>query len=226
MNNSEIRFEQFLEAVKDVTPRTASILYDVMYNINKTARKADMAKALCSLQEKCQNVTKNVTARYTYANLEQWIHVTKQAVSDAGFSIVCDEITEGNDDKDHFLIRMSLIYKNGEQVSAQARFPRDKTGKTDVQSVGSTITYARRYLLGMLLNITTRDDDTDGEIAPANQLADAKQIEEIRNLIKQIDVDEAKVLSHIQAPTWDTVTTQQASKALTSLRARMAAMNG
>lgn len=226
MKNTEITFEQFAEASREMDPRSVSILYDLMYDVNKKIRRAQMSEALCALQEKCQNVTKNVTARYTYANLEQWIHVTKQAVSDAGFAIVCEELTEGNDDKDHFTIRMSLVYKNGEQISAQARFPRDKTGKTDVQSVGSTITYARRYLLGMLLNITTRDDDTDGEIIPAKQLADPKQIEEIRQLIKVIDVDEFKVLAHIQAPSWETVTTQQASKALSSLRARMAATKG
>ncbi|WP_396584252.1 ERF family protein [Bartonella grahamii] len=42
-------------------------------------------------------------------------------------------------------------------------FPFDATGsKNNIQAVGSTLTYARRYLLGMLLNVARKEDDTDG----------------------------------------------------------------
>ena len=38
-----------------------------------------------------------------------------------------------------------------------------RTATTPVQSVGSTVTYLRRYLLGMVFNIVLADEDDDGE---------------------------------------------------------------
>jgi hypothetical protein len=38
-----------------------------------------------------------------------------------------------------------------------------RTATTPVQSVGSAVTYLRRYLLGMVFNIVLADDDDDGE---------------------------------------------------------------
>ncbi len=83
---------------------------------------------------------------------------------------------------DNIIIEMTLTHPSGNKISTERKFPYDTKGcKSNIQSVGSAITYARRYLLGMLLNAVSEDDDTDGN--PPIKKAFPQQINAIRRLI-------------------------------------------
>ena len=56
-----------------------------------------------------------------------------------------------------------LMHESGQWLASECRMPYDNTGsKNTVQSMGSAITYARRYSLSALVGVVA-DDDDDGE---------------------------------------------------------------
>jgi hypothetical protein len=80
-----------------------------------------------------------------------------------------------------------LTHKNGHYREASIPLPLDSTGgKSNVQAMGSTFSYGRRYTLCMLLNIVTLDDDdgTGGTI-------DKAQAKTIRELLERAHTDDS-----------------------------------
>ncbi|WP_273782934.1 ERF family protein, partial [Bartonella sp. ML69XJBT] len=82
--------------------------------------------------------------------------------------------------------------------------------------VGSTITYARRYLLGMLLNVTSDEDDTDGNTLIAG--VTPEQMNEIRELIEQTQAKESDILSFIGVKNLTQMSYKQAQTVLFALK--------
>lgn len=59
-----------------------------------------------------------------------------------------------------------LSHRDGHSRNAEMDLPPDVSGaKNPVQAVGSTISYAKRYLVGMLLNLVTSDEKDDDAAA-------------------------------------------------------------
>ena len=55
------------------------------------------------------------------------------------------------------------MHESGQWLASECRMPYDNTGsKNAIQSMGSAITYARRYSLSALVGVVA-DDDDDGE---------------------------------------------------------------
>ncbi len=115
---------------------------------------------------------KNDHTRSTYADLSD---IEEQAMPIAykhGFSV--SFTPAGTDEKGNLLIDWCLMHEGGHTREGQAGFPLDAAGsqgkanKTGIQAMGSTMTYARRYLLCNLFNIAT-DDDRDGNGATPPQ---------------------------------------------------------
>ncbi len=88
--------------------------------------------------------------------------------------------------------------------------------KTTYKPVGSTITYARRYLLGMLLNVSSKEDDTDGN--PPIKKAFPQQINEIRRLVVQTQTEEEKILAYVNVKKLDDMSEGQAQTVLHLLK--------
>lgn len=92
----------------------------------------------------------------------------------------------------------TLSHVSGHSKKASILLPADTGGsKNAVQAIGSTTTYARRYLLCMLFNVVTEDEDDDGNKAVTPKTADitAEQVAELTALITKKGTDLAIVLS-------------------------------
>uniref|UniRef100_UPI0023601FA1 ERF family protein n=1 Tax=Bartonella sp. ML71XJBT TaxID=3019094 RepID=UPI0023601FA1 len=114
-------------------------------------------------------------------------------------------------------IEITLSHPSGNQISTEGTFPIDGQGsKNNIQSVGSTITYARRYLLGMLLNVTSDEDDTDGNTLIAG--VTPEQMNEIRELIEQTQAKESDILSFIGVKNLTQMSYKQAQAVLFALK--------
>ncbi|WP_208439054.1 ERF family protein, partial [Bartonella vinsonii] len=112
---------------------------------------------------------------------------------------------------------MTLTHPSGNKISTEGKFPYDTKGcKSTIQSVGSAITYARRYLLGMLLNVVSEDDDTDGN-TPIKK-AFPQQINEIRRLMVQTNTEEGNVLTYAKVEKLDDMSEGQAQTVLHLLK--------
>ena len=94
-----------------------------------------------------------------YASFEDIIDQTRPVLQDYGFSVTF-RVTQ---DADTVKITCVLSHREGHSEQTDIALPADHSGsKNAVQSVGSTVSYGRRYTYCALLNIATRGEDDDG----------------------------------------------------------------
>lgn len=115
-----------------------------------------IAAALAVAHAKIKHATKdsnNPHFRNDYASLESVIDVTKQAYLEAGIVVL-----QGMG-IDSTLLTTRLQHSSGEFIESDVKI---LLTKADMQGLGSAITYARRYALSALSNLTQADDDGNG----------------------------------------------------------------
>lgn len=148
-----------------------------------------------NVQTQCCEIVQNASnGNIKYATLEQYTKTVRKIFSENNFCLKFD-IT-GQSDLDaatpYIIIKAEAIHVTGRAINSSAMFPIDvQEQRTAMQNMGATITYARRYLIGMLLNITTTQDDNDGAAIPVSN----QKLNEIRRLIRATGTDMQKVLN-------------------------------
>jgi hypothetical protein len=120
-----------------------------------------MGEALAAFQAEMPTVTKTKTAKvktnsgadysYTYADLADVTQAAMPLLAKHGLSFTCSPGREG--------LTATLLHTSGQRLTGILPI----TGATP-QAVGSSLTYARRYLFGCLTGVVT-DDDDDGRQA-------------------------------------------------------------
>lgn len=93
-----------------------------------------------------------------YADFTEIVKATRPYLTKYGLSVIQPIITVG----DQMLLRTMLCHTSGEYISSEIRI---NPPKTDVQSLGSYITYVRRYSYVSLVGACTGDEDDDGNKA-------------------------------------------------------------
>jgi hypothetical protein len=104
--------------------------------------------------------TQNPAYRSKYAPLENLIDATREALSRVGLALLQLPSLWGTD----VVVTTVLVHSSGEWISSSLQLPGTMRDRFDAQSVGSGITYARRYALQSILNIAGEVDD-DGNAA-------------------------------------------------------------
>lgn len=127
----------------------------------KTAEQ-EFNSALAEMQCNIPTVFEGAVNLHTgnsYATLDHITHTLKPIMQRHGFAITFKVETE---DK---VIKVTgiLMHRGGHREQTTMSLPVDiGKGRNDVQAVGSSTTYGKRYVMSALLNITTgetRDDD-------------------------------------------------------------------
>lgn len=127
----------------------------------------ELAKALAAAQGELEPAEKNSTAavgkegklKRKYADLTAMIDAVRKVLPKHGLSIA--QIVLPSEGVAH--VRTMLMQESGQWLASECRMPYDNTGsKNAIQSMGSAITYARRYSLSALVGVVA-DDDDDGE---------------------------------------------------------------
>lgn len=184
-----------LERMMDLKDRHEQNLRRDRAEQAERAYNSAMAKAQSAMPT-VKKSKENKHTKSTYADLSDIEEQAMPVVYQNGFSVSFNPA--GKDDKGNLLIDWCLMHECGHTRTGQAGFPLDAAGaqgttnKTGIQAMGSTMTYARRYLVCNLFNIAT-DDDTDGNRANTPQTITEQQYIEIRDLCEKAGVDEAVV---------------------------------
>lgn len=97
-----------------------------------------------------------------YADLASCWEVCREPLSKNGLSIIQNAKTENGD----VLINTILAHKSGQYIANQLKL---KPAKLDPQSIGSAITYGRRYELMAMVGIAPEDDDGNQSSAKTTQ---------------------------------------------------------
>lgn len=136
----------------------------------------NLAGALAEVQAKLPHVTKGKKAdtgkyTYTYADLSDIAQAIHPLLGQVGLAWVTKPTLNADG---AFVLAYSLRHTSGEHESGEYPLP-DPT-KTPPQSVGSAITYGRRYCLCAVTGVVA-DEDDDGAAAQNTKASRAKKAE-------------------------------------------------
>lgn len=86
----------------------------------------------------------------------------------------------------------TLLHRDGHSRTVSIPLPLDAgPGRNNLQAMGSTLSYGKRYCTEMLLNLVREGADDDG-LSGGTRYITAKQVEEITALIKITSTDSAR----------------------------------
>lgn len=130
----------------------------------------DIVEALLNVQKEIQNpkmTGDNPFTKSKYAPLPDILNQVRPLLTEQG--IVCIQNTGSCSDGSLF-VQTKLLYSNGngqEVIESDKLILSPDSGKmkSDIQGVGSAITYGRRYQIMALLNIAGEGEDDDGSSA-------------------------------------------------------------
>jgi len=127
-----------------------------------------LAAALCKAQSEMKGAEKksvNPFFKSGYADLHTVIEASVPHLNKHGIAVI-----QGNDGKvGVFYVTTMLLHESGQWIKSKLKMPIEKA---TAQSIGSTITYGRRYGLSAIAGISQYDDD--GNIASGKGLTTNK----------------------------------------------------
>ena len=107
--------------------------------------------------------TQNPFFKSKYADLATIIAATQPALSKHGLSVMQLPRVDAHQAR----VKTILAHSSGQWVSTELMLPAAQGSKFDAQTVGSALTYARRYALQAILGVAA-DVDDDGNAAAGN----------------------------------------------------------
>jgi hypothetical protein len=158
------KMERLLQMHERLLERDARAAY--------TAALAAMQPDLPSIVErgKIKNNSGGITS--TYALWEDINAAIKPVLQKHGFALSFRTSTR---EKEVHVVGI-LAHRGGHQETTEITLAADNSGaKNAVQSVGSSVSYGKRYAAGALLNLTTHGEDDDGRLGGGK--LDAKAID-------------------------------------------------
>lgn len=205
-------------------------LFELQRDFQKGQAEIEFNQAMARLQPKLPRITKHGgvdytskkggdNVKFTFARYEDIDAAVRPLLSVEGFSVSFDQ--KRIDKEMEYSIRLSHV--GGHSEIRTMRLPDDNSGgKNAIQAIGSTITYARRYLLSMILNIVVigADDDAGG-VASINEV----QVAEIRELIaaygKSAADCEARMLESFKFESIETIPKEFFTRIVTALKSKL-----
>lgn len=126
----------------------------VAFNRDFAAMQSDITTVSKGSKVSYSN-SKGGRTEYSFATLEDIVDMVRPVLQKHGFAVSFKVNTSNGVN-----VQCSLMHKEGHSIETAMSLKEDKSGgKNDVQALGSSISYAKRYTLSSLLNIATRDDD-------------------------------------------------------------------
>lgn len=207
------KLEKLLELQKQWEDRQAEKIYN-----------EDMAVVHQNIQSVVKT-KKNPMTNSRYADLNQIIVQTKDVYAKEGFSV---SFYEGdNAPEGHIRVMVDVQHRLGHKQTRHYDVPFDGKGikgnvnMTAIHAKASSISYGRRYLMCMIFNIPTGDDN-DGNTTEAVvvEKLDENKLKIIRDLIQSTETDEVKFLEYMEVETLEDILKTDYIKAKTALEAK------
>lgn len=161
----------------------------------RVARQAYF-KAMAECQAELPVVVKksrNDHTKSTYADLAAIEQQAMPTIHRFGFMVSFQPA--GVNEKGEQRIKWTVAHSAGHIETGEAEIPVDIAGtngtknKTSTQAFGSTATYGRRYLLCMLFNISTGDDNDGNKTPSEEERISPEQVKVILKLIEETNSD-------------------------------------
>lgn len=182
--------------------------------------------ALARLQAKLPQIEQSgvilakdrVTVRSRYAPIEDIDAIIRPLLSEEGFAFSFD-----TEETPNGKIRLvgKLSHKDGHSESKAIPLPIDKNEyRTAIQDHGSTVSYGRRYLIKMHLNLIEKYEDNDGQ--DLDEPISKDQVNDLNTLIVDTKADARVFLEYMNVSKLEEITQRNYTKAITALDYRKA----
>lgn len=153
--------------------------------------QTELAKALVLARPHIRKAVKsrfNPHFKTSYADLADVDEAMQAAFSAHGLTYMQMPKTSMRDGAMWVDVTTIIIHESGQTIGSTLSMP---VVKHDPQSIGSTITYARRFGLSSMAGVSTDDDDGESTVAPMT----AEQLRTIRELIESTGADRDRFLA-------------------------------
>ncbi len=191
-------------------------LFELQKDILAEEHRIAFNAALARLQAKLPPINKYGQGKNSkFAKLQDIDIVVRPLLGEEGFSLVFDE--ESCTEKTTTFV-MTMKHEAGHQETKRLTVPIDAAAKNRdgnsvrpaIQDMGSTVSYARRYLYKMHLNIIETDEDTDGE--PSKRITD-EQAKDLAAALSATTLDKGKFFLYMAVGGFDEILERDLKKA-------------
>jgi len=203
------------------SPETLGKLMDLQERWEANQAKKIFDEAMKSAQAEMRPILVNAENRQTnsrYATYEALDAAIRPVYVRHGFSLMFN--TADSPLPDHVRV-VCEVSCGGHTTIPHVDMPADGKGAkgndvmTKTHATGAALTYGRRYLLGMIFNLTITKDD-DGNSASSPDLAmsiTADQFRELQDLLEESGSKESDMLGYVKAENIEAMTIAQYAKA-------------
>lgn len=154
----------------------------------------------------------------TYATYEKIDNAIRGLLIENGFSLRYD--IEQAENK--VVITGILSHKDGHSITNTIPLPVDTGGaKSNVQAVKSTLSYGKRCLIEMFLNLVFEGEDDDGKSAGYAPIS-TEQAAEIKRKLQDTNADVVAFLKYVGAESVDAIAVADYDKAIIALNRKAA----
>ena len=174
--------------------------------------------AMAKLQPKLPQIDKNGAIvvkgqlRSRYSRLEDIDSVVRPLLARYGFALSYD--SESVDGK-QFKITCTLSHEAGHKRVTSVLMPLDASDyRSGPQSVGSTLSYGRRTLLKLQLNVVEKNEDQDGQNLA---FISEEQVRDLEALITEVQADRKKSLDYLGVAELKDITVSDFKSAVSAL---------
>src|SRR6185437_5923400 len=137
-----------------------------------------------------------------FAKWEDMDRVIRPLMAREGFTLSFDSAARPGDGGG-LIVTGTLMHKDGHTRTASMPLPLDTgPGRNNLQAVGSTLSYGKRYCAEMLLNIVREGQDDDGTGAAMRFIA-AEQKAELVALQAETGANTKLFLEYLRVPSLD-----------------------
>ncbi len=160
--------EQIAQLHKRITDLEIKLLQlsDTKLNNSRSTDLKELFAALAKAQAEMNTAglsNTNPFFKSRYADLAEIVKASRPALTKYGLSVI-QQIMPNDDGQS--ILHTILSHSSGQWIETRMRIT---PPKPDVQTLGSYITYIRRYSYAALVGVVVCDEDDDGEIAVATE---------------------------------------------------------
>jgi hypothetical protein len=204
------KMERLLKMHREIQAQQAKVAYNAAF--------AEMQPKLPIITERGEIKIRDVV-QSRYAKFEDIIEVITPIISAHGFGL---SFRLGRDG-DRQTVTGILSHRDGHDGETTLALPLDMSGsKNNVQGVGSTISYAKRYVTDALLNIVSRGQDNDGQGSGGDPTISDVQKAELVAMLQETKADVPKFLQYMAVASLDEIKAANFNRARSALQAKKA----
>lgn len=220
----------------DVDKMTA--LLNFKREVLKDQHEIEFNQALARLLKKLPRIKKDGVVEYAvdkarpdgpkkkafnFATWENVDSVIRPLLEEEGFILSFDSVMKEGGGA---VITGTLLHSSGHSRSSSIPLGLDGSGgKNNLQGMGSTLSYGKRYTTFMLLNIVTEGEDDDG-VRGGMVFIDEKSVTAINELLEETKADKSRFLQMMEVAEVENILAKDYSVAMNALISKRKKIGG